>query len=302
MEKYENAAIGEEILMKLLLGQSKRRVEYDRAGRIIIYKGNAKDKTALNQRYEGGHQGFKWCTNSSHPIASKLGFPTSLLSDREQGGLSRAAAAAVPSRVVVVVVVVKKASDMVKHINMETIQQLYNEVSPESLGIADLGCSSGPNSLLPIKDVVEAVEGGGGYPGSFYGRLFPNNCLHFIYSSYSLRWLSKGEIEKEKVDCYNVHFYAASRNEIEDQVRRDGSFELERVEMYEIEKQVKGRESYGTAVAITVKAIQESMLYNHFGNGINLDTLFNNYAKMVDQEMAKQEINPITFLLVLKKL
>ncbi|KAL1133927.1 hypothetical protein V6Z11_A12G072200 [Gossypium hirsutum] len=135
----------------------------------------------------------------------------------------------------------KKASDTVKHITMETIQELYYEVTPKSLGIADLGCSSGPNSLSLIKDMVEAVEGTShkifhpmpefrvylndlptndfnsvfkslpdfykdlkkdrnqegpsifiaGYPGSFYGRLFPCNCLHFIYSSYSLHWLSK---------------------------------------------------------------------------------------------------------------
>ncbi|MBA0570106.1 hypothetical protein Golob_003792 [Gossypium lobatum] len=337
----------------------------------------------------------------------------------------------------------KKASDMMKHITMETIQQLYHEVTAKSLGIADLGCSSGPNSLSLIKDIVEAVEGSchktfrplpefrvflndlptndfnsvfktlpdfyrdlkkdktercpaifiAGYPGSFYGRLFPNNCLHFIYSSYSLHWLSKvppslydehgksinrgnvyisesgppsvsraywnqfqddfslflksrseelvtggrmvliilgrighdhvdrgnsffweilsrclaisvsqGEIEEEKLDCYDVHFYAASRNEIEEEVRREGSFELERVEMFEIEREVQRGESYGTAVAMTVRAIQESMLYNHFGNGINLDALFNNYGKMIDQEMAKQEIKPITFLLVLKKL
>ncbi|KAI9182285.1 hypothetical protein LWI28_023872 [Acer negundo] len=28
-------------------------------------------------------------------------------------------------------------------------------------------------------------------PGSFYGRLFPNNSLHLIFSSYSLNWLSQ---------------------------------------------------------------------------------------------------------------
>ncbi|KAE8705007.1 homeobox-leucine zipper protein HAT5-like [Hibiscus syriacus] len=310
----------------------------------------------------------------------------------------------------------KKASDMVKHITLETIQQLYNEVNPKSLGIADLGCSSGPNTLSLIKDIVELSKEVAslpdfhrdlkkdrngrcpavfiaGCPGSFYGRLFPNNCLHFIYSSYSLHWLSKvppglydehgksinkggvcisessppsvsqaywnqfqedislflksrseelvtggrmvlitlgrigqehvdrgnsffweilskclaisvsqGEIEKEKLECYDVHFYAASRNEIEDEVRREGSFELERMEMLEIKKQVKGGDGYSTGVAMTVRAIQESMLYHHFGDGINLDTLFNNYAKMVDQEMANQQINPITFLLLLKKL
>ncbi|KAL2966495.1 hypothetical protein AAZX31_16G120900 [Glycine max] len=30
-----------------------------------------------------------------------------------------------------------------------------------------------------------------GVPGSFYGRVFPNQSLHFVHSSYSLQWLSK---------------------------------------------------------------------------------------------------------------
>ena len=30
-----------------------------------------------------------------------------------------------------------------------------------------------------------------GVPGSFYGRLFPNDSLHFFYSSYALMWISK---------------------------------------------------------------------------------------------------------------
>jgi hypothetical protein len=131
---------------------------------------------------------------------------------------------------------------MVKHITTETIQELFLTTTPKSIGIADLGCSSGPNTLATIKDIVKAVEGTspkmllhpppefrvylndlptndfnsifktlpefyselrkeksggcpsifiGGYAGSFYGRLFPNNCLHFVYSSYSLHWLSR---------------------------------------------------------------------------------------------------------------
>ncbi|KAK8717578.1 hypothetical protein V6N13_044839 [Hibiscus sabdariffa] len=338
----------------------------------------------------------------------------------------------------------KKASDMVKHITMETIQELYCEVTPRSIGIADLGCSTGSNSLSLIKDMVEAVQGTShkivhpmpefrvylndlptndfnsvfkslpdfyrdlkkdknqegpsifiaGYPGSFYGRLFPHNCLHFIYSSYSLHWLSKvppalydergesinkgnvyisessppgvsqayynqfredfglflksrseelvtggrmvlnlmgrigqdhvdrgnsffweifsrslavsvsrgTETEREKLDSYEVHFYAPSRDEIEDEVRREGSFEIGKLEMFEIEREVKNGESPGTALAMTARAVQQSMLCDHFGNGIDLDNLFNNYAKMVDEEMAKEDIKPISFVVVLKKL
>ncbi|GAV76914.1 Methyltransf_7 domain-containing protein [Cephalotus follicularis] len=336
----------------------------------------------------------------------------------------------------------KKASDMVKHITMETIEGLYLETKPKSLEIADLGCSSGPNTLSIIKDIVEAVEGTSGkilhpppefrvylndlptndfnsvfkalpdfyrdlnkersegcpailiagFPGSFYGRLFPNNFLHFIYSSYSLHWLSKvppdlydeegksinkgsiyisdsspsgvsraylkqfqedfslflrsrskeltsggrmvlillgrigqdhvdrgnsffwellsrslaslvsqGKIEKEKVESYDVHFYAPSKDEIEEEMKREGSFGMDRFEMFEIERNDKAGESYGKAVAMTVRAIQESMICHHFGEGI-LDTLFDDYGRVIDEEMDKEEIKPVTFVLVLKKL
>ncbi|KAE8010525.1 hypothetical protein FH972_006892 [Carpinus fangiana] len=336
----------------------------------------------------------------------------------------------------------KKASDMVKHITTGTIQELFLATTPKSIGIADLGCSSGPNSLTTIKDIVDAVEksslnilhpppelrvylndlptndfnsifkalpefyrelrkeknGGcpsifiGGYAGSFYGRLLPNNCLHFVYSSYSLHWLSRvppalydeqgrsinkghiyisqssppqvsqayykqfqedfnlflrsrseelvvggrmvlillgrrgqdhvdrgnfffwellsrsfsklvsqGEVEEEKLDSYEVHFYAPSKNEIEEEVRKEGSFGLDRLEMFEIERDQKDGENYGKAVARAVRAIQESMISHHFGEGI-LDSLFDNYERMVDEETAKEEIKAVSFAIVLRKL
>ncbi|XWS42092.1 hypothetical protein CRYUN_Cryun17cG0139000 [Craigia yunnanensis] len=261
---------------------------------------------------------------------------------------------------------------MVKHITMETTQELYYAVTPKRLGIADLGCSSGPNSLSFIEDIVDSVEGtshknfhpipefrvylddlptnnfnsvfkslpdfyrdlkkdrndGGpdiliaGYPGSFNGKLFPNNCLHFIYSSYSLHWLSKvppalynkhgKSINKGKVyisessppkagELYSFYWEEYGRSCIS--VSQDPiPYRFLRLEMFEIEREVKGGESYGTAGAMTVRAIQESMLSNHFGDRIDLDTLFNNYGKMVDEEMAQEEFKPITFVVVLKKL
>ncbi|KAB2618096.1 salicylate carboxymethyltransferase [Pyrus ussuriensis x Pyrus communis] len=338
----------------------------------------------------------------------------------------------------------KKASDMVKNITLEAIQELYLTTTPKSLGVADLGCSSGPNTLSIIKEIIEAVEGFsiktfqpspefrvhlndlpsndfnsifkalpdfskdlsdersngkspsiyiGAYPGSFYGRLFPNNTLHFVYSSYSLHWLSRvppkiyckegksinkgsvyisesspvgvsqaylkqfqedftlflksrseeltaggrmvliflgrsgpdhvdrgncflwqllsqsiailvseGEVEEEKLDSYDVHFYAPSRDEIEHEVRKEGSFELDRFEMFWLDQRHgKNDESYGTSIAMTVRAIQESMIGQHFGEGI-LDSLFENFGRLVDEEAAKEEIKPITFGIVLRKL
>ncbi|KAK7407442.1 hypothetical protein VNO78_09374 [Psophocarpus tetragonolobus] len=337
----------------------------------------------------------------------------------------------------------KKSSDKVKHIIIQTVEELYLATTPKSIGIADLGCSSGPNTLSIIKDIFQAIQGisqkimhhstefrvyfndlptndfnsifkalpefhkllrqdrkngfpsifMGGYPGSFYGRLFPNSYLHFVHSSYCLHWLSRvplglydehkkplnkgcvyitesspavvsqayslqfqedfslflrsrseelvvggrmvliflgrsgpehvdrgnsffweilsrsfavlvsqGEIEQEKLDSYDVHFYAPSREEIEDEVRKEGSMKLERLEMFEVDKGEQGiSESYGTQVAVAVRAIQESMISHHFGERI-LDNLFENYARLVDEEMAKEDIRPISFVLVLRKI
>ncbi|KAK6118456.1 hypothetical protein DH2020_047873 [Rehmannia glutinosa] len=328
----------------------------------------------------------------------------------------------------------KRAADKVKHITIETMEEMFLATRPKSLGIADLGCSSGPNTLSNIKQLVDAVENasrsiaqpppefrvylndlptndfntifqalpdlyrelkkgknhGGppiyiaGYPGTFYGRLFPDDCLHFIYSSNSLHWLSRvppgvsninkksiyiserspaqvsqaylkqfqedfslflksrsqelvgggrmvlillgrsgpshvdrgnsffweilyqslatlGEIEEEKLDSYDVHFYAPSKEELEDEVRKEGSFKVEKVEMFEMEKDAGNYPSYGMAVAKTVRSIQESMIAHHFGEAI-LDKVFDIYGRLVDQELAKDDIKSITTLLVLTKL
>ncbi|CAD5330119.1 unnamed protein product [Arabidopsis thaliana] len=341
----------------------------------------------------------------------------------------------------------KKASDTAKHITLETLQQLYKETRPKSLGIADLGCSSGPNTLSTITDFIKTVQVAhhreipiqplpefsiflndlpgndfnfifkslpdfhielkrdnnngdcpsvfiAAYPGSFYGRLFPENTIHFVYASHSLHWLSKvppalydeqgksinkgcvsicslsseavskaycsqfkedfsiflrcrskemvtggrmvliilgregpdhvdrgnsffwellsrsiadlvaqGETEEEKLDSYDMHFYAPSADEIEGEVDKEGSFELERLEMLEVKKDKGNNEgdiSYGKAVAKTVRAVQESMLVQHFGEKI-LDNLFDTYCRMVDDELAKEDIRPITFVVVLRK-
>ncbi|KAK4262143.1 hypothetical protein QN277_027734 [Acacia crassicarpa] len=338
----------------------------------------------------------------------------------------------------------KKGSDRVKHIIIETVEELYISSTPKSLGIADLGCSCGPNTLSIIRDIFEAIQKmsqkmnqpaselrvylndlptndfnsifralpdflrslwrdkesvlspsifTGAYPGSFYGRLFPNSSLHFVHSSYSLHWLSrvppelydeegksinkggvyicgsspkevaqayykqfrqdfwkflrarseelvgggrvvliflgrkgpehvdrgnsflweilarsfailvsKGEVEEEKVDSYEVPFYAASREEIEDGVKRERSFQVERLVVSISETDAEGGISRGKRVAMAVRAVQESIITNHFGDTIQLDSLFDTYASLLDQQFAMQEIQPLTFVLVLRKL
>ncbi|KAL6554785.1 hypothetical protein OROGR_006043 [Orobanche gracilis] len=109
-----------------------------------------------------------------------------------------------------------------------------------------------------------------------------------------------GEIEEEKLDNYDVHSYAPSKEELEE-VIKEGSFKVEQVEMFKMEKDGGDCPSYGVAVARAVRSVQESMIAHHFGEGI-LDKLFHNYGKLVDQELAKRDIDSITTFLRLTKL
>ncbi|CAN6687453.1 unnamed protein product [Malus baccata var. baccata] len=137
---------------------------------------------------------------------------------------------------------------MVKPIVKASIEQLCSTLFSDCLKIADLGCSSGPNTLLAVSDIIHNIHATfqklnrpspslqaflndlpgndfntvfrslpGFYkkleeeqklgpcfitamPGSFYGRLFPNNSLHFVHSNYALMWISeapKGLITRE---------------------------------------------------------------------------------------------------------
>ncbi|PWA94464.1 S-adenosyl-L-methionine-dependent methyltransferases superfamily protein [Artemisia annua] len=66
---------------------------------------------------------------------------------------------------------------------------------------ADLGCSSGPNTLLVVSNIINEVHAvckdknlktpQFQLPGSFYGRLFPDKSMHLFHSSCSLHGLSQ---------------------------------------------------------------------------------------------------------------
>ncbi|KAJ0240771.1 hypothetical protein HA466_0223520 [Hirschfeldia incana] len=128
---------------------------------------------------------------------------------------------------------------------------------------------------------------------SFFWELFTRSIADLV---------AQGEIEEEKLDSYEMHFYAPSAAEIEGEVTQEGSFELMKLEMLEVEKEKSNEDgtSYGKAAAKTVRAVQESMLSLHFGDEI-LDKLFDTYGRMVDEELAKEDIRPITFVVLLRR-
>ncbi|KAK1279246.1 Jasmonate O-methyltransferase [Acorus gramineus] len=326
--------------------------------------------------------------------------------------------------------------DLMKHITLSTIADLYIARTPPHLAIADLGCSSGPNSLSLIKEIIESVDEAchrldrpppeftvslndlpandfnsmflslpefykklnrgsqsvfiAGVPGSFYGRLFPSNSLDFIHSSLSVHWLSQvpkdlfdengkcinkgniyisptsppsvakayekqfeedfnlflrlrsvelalggrmvlimagrgsrdswgngitflwdvlaqafsimvslGKVEEEKVNRYKTHFYTPCVEEIKEVVEREGSFVMDKWEMFstsEMLRRVDGRDT-----ARSIKAIQESMMVDHFGEGVLIEELFELYGDLLQEKMQEAKFECFNMVVVLRK-
>ncbi|KAF3450094.1 hypothetical protein FNV43_RR06174 [Rhamnella rubrinervis] len=122
----------------------------------------------------------------------------------------------------------RKAIDVAKQLISKAIAQgldVGDFNSTKSLGIADLGCSVGPNTFTAVDNIIEAVKSkyesqipefhvffndhvsndfnllftslpqdkqyyAAGVPGSFYDHVFPDASLHIVHSSSSLHWLS----------------------------------------------------------------------------------------------------------------
>ncbi|XP_026451059.1 salicylate carboxymethyltransferase-like [Papaver somniferum] len=136
-----------------------------------------------------------------------------------------------------------------------TISAATSKPRKTTIGITELGCSSGPNALSVVSRTLEMIynkhcESGivmpeilvflndlpsndfntlfkdvgnfcddlrrtkgddsgpcfaAGMPGTFYGRLFPSDTLHFVHSSYSLHWLSQAPKEIKKTNKGNFY-------------------------------------------------------------------------------------------------
>ncbi|KAL6596980.1 hypothetical protein ACP70R_047114 [Stipagrostis hirtigluma subsp. patula] len=104
-----------------------------------------------------------------------------------------------------------------KPIIQNATRDVYAALSPKTMIVSDLGCSSGPNTLLFVSNVINTIadlccksgeefkrsgtsEQKGqtkpsyyvsGTPGSYYNRLFPRQSVHLFHSSYCLQWRSQ---------------------------------------------------------------------------------------------------------------
>ncbi|KAG9453926.1 hypothetical protein H6P81_006830 [Aristolochia fimbriata] len=235
-----------------------------------------------------------------------------------------------------------------------------------------------------------------GVPGSFYGRLFPKEDVHFVRASYCVHWLSRvpaglrteeglplnkgkiyisktsppgvweaylkqfqsdfsvflkhrskeiipdgrmiiifrgrptpdptgeqasynypwemmadslslmvqeGTLEKEKVDSFDLPYYIPCSEEIVEEINKEGSFAIERVEIFSLDHKYEGDQEDDVAAAKktadNVRSFSEPVIASHFGDEI-LDDLYRKFARIV--EVSPSASNMVTSIFVgLKK-
>lgn len=128
----------------------------------------------------------------------------------------------------------------------------------------------------------------------------------------------QGRIEEEKVNSFNLPYYASCAEELNLVLQKEGSFITDRLETFEIDwdSSVSDRldqdrpnnafafdddqmiTSSGQRVANNIRAVAESMLKSHFGKEI-MDDLFRRYAELVSKHFLDNSTRPKYTVLVI---
>ncbi|CAF2036232.1 unnamed protein product [Brassica napus] len=119
------------------------------------------------------------------------------------------------------------------------------------------------------------------------------DCCHWLtLLSDSLRDLVfEGLVSASKVSSFKVPFYDPNGDEVKELIRNEGSFMVNDLETHIFDLGLSNEEyglqsdraKAGEKEANCIRAVTETMLVAHFGDAINIATLFEKYAHHVSQ-------------------
>lgn len=122
--------------------------------------------------------------------------------------------------------------------------------------------------------------------------------------------VQEGLLEEEKVNTFNMPFYAASKEEMQQVIQSEGSFYIEQMQILESnwdpfdddDDQVFDNVKSGHNVAKCIRAVLEPLLVGHFGQqqANIVDQVFARYAHNVAIHLLKEKTKHIVFILALK--
>ncbi|XP_048129075.1 salicylate carboxymethyltransferase-like [Rhodamnia argentea] len=121
--------------------------------------------------------------------------------------------------------------------------------------------------------------------------------------------VSKGLIEEEKLDSFNIPNYTPSPKEVRLEVQKQGSFSIDYLEVSEVNLSIfdsdfnpnVASEDEGYNLAKCVRAVAEPMLVDHFGEEI-IDEVFKRFGAQPAAHMLKENPALVNVVISLKKI
>lgn len=118
----------------------------------------------------------------------------------------------------------------------------------------------------------------------------------------------EGIIEEEKLDSFNLPYYAPTMEEVEKVIKAEGSFSLHKLEAFNMDwdahiKKVNGgldKQARAAIMASDIRAVGESVLASQFGEEA-MDSLFSRFKGVVLDHMVAEKCQFINLVISLTK-
>ncbi|KAM0024751.1 putative 7-methylxanthosine synthase [Helianthus debilis subsp. tardiflorus] len=219
-----------------------------------------------------------------------------------------------------------------------TIKGMANKdiLSDHCFMIADLGCSSGMNTLSLASNIIDIVHEmcqennrktpqfqvclndlfGNNFNNVF--KLLPNfyktlrKCkenklvlvLFQLFPDPSMEDSSpmKGLVQGSDINSFNLPVYFPHGDELKRIIEEDGSFSLDDMDIFEVDWDQHDIEcnNRGKKTTKSKRAITEPLFTSHFGNSIT-DMLFKKFEKKLAEHLATKKTKHLCVVISLKK-
>jgi len=119
----------------------------------------------------------------------------------------------------------------------------------------------------------------------------------------------QGRVEKEKLDSFNLPYYAPSVKEVKSLINKNSLFDIEQIKLFESNWDpqddsdgdvVLDCASSGANVSKCIRAVLEPLIVDHFGEEI-IDELFTVYASIIAKHLEKAKAKYPIIVVSLKK-
>ncbi|KAL5733077.1 hypothetical protein ACOSQ2_032769 [Xanthoceras sorbifolium] len=168
-----------------------------------------------------------------------------------------------------------------------------SKISPPGVREAYLAQFQQDFSLFLKSRAQEMVAGHGRVVLILHGRLSADPTSEDSYTPWELfaeaisHLVSKGLIDEEKLDSFDVPYYTPYQEEVKEMVDKEGSFAVDLMETFAIDIGDKDIWSDAETYANNVRSFTEPMISHHFGVDI-LEELYDKITELIVQDFAAQ--------------